>query len=442
LSVVTRRDFLSQAALGAMLAALAPDRSPAQRGQVTDASTGARIKLMRRDETTLRLGGEGDDYHMSWGMDDRQFVAVCDGVGWLDRPKGIYNSRLFAVSGEPQNASFTDIPGYPELIPLGDGAARYYGFGTLALEGRIYQYLATPNHSFGQADPRFIGAKLIYSPDNGKTWGNQNGSSPVVWEPWTHRSRDNMVFFEEQQDAFSLLSILQMGRHYEANRDGFVYVYAPNGNTEGTMNQLVMFRVRKARMLAREHYEYFAGTGRNGAATWTCEIGARAVVHTFPSGWVNKSVHPWSWIPSLTYNAPLGLYMMVNWGTGCAPDGSWFGKPSYLGFWTARDPWGPWMQIHEETAWLPDGDSAARAYSPQIAPKWVAPDGKSFWLVWSDFQKKDDNGDLERLEADLAAKIERKQTLSENDAVRVRSVMARAQPYYSFNAQRVDLELA
>ena len=42
-----------------------------------------------------------------------------------------------------------------------------------------------------------------------------------------------------------MLTILQMGKGYAENRDGFLYVYAPNGSTEGTMNQLVLFRVPK-----------------------------------------------------------------------------------------------------------------------------------------------------------------------------------------------------
>jgi len=42
---------------------------------------------------------------------------------------------------------------------------------------------------------------------------------------------------------------------------------------------------------------------------------------------------------------------MVNWGMGCSPEG--------------------------------------RAYQPQIAPKWIAEDGRSLWLVWTDFQEID-----------------------------------------------------
>ena len=81
--------------------------------------------------------------------------------------------------------------------------------------------------------------------------------------------------------------------------------------------------------------------------------------------------------------------MMVNWGMGCDSDGKWFGKPSYLGFWIAAYPWGLWNQVYEETAWAPEGDSAARAYQPQIIPKWIAKDGKSFWLAFTDYQVVD-----------------------------------------------------
>ena len=71
---------------------------------------------------------------------------------------------------------------------------------------------------------------------------------------------------------------------------------------------------------------------------------------------------------------------------GLTKRGGWFGKPSYLGFWTAPKPWGPWKQIYEEREWTPGGEQAARCYQPQIAPKWIAKDGKTFWLVWTDWQ--------------------------------------------------------
>jgi hypothetical protein len=397
-------------------------------------------RATRREETTLRLGGHGDNWHMTWAADDTQLVALCDGAGWPDDWTKLHNTHLYRLTGEPADARFESLAGYPDLcdpVPYTDtGFCRYYGFGTLALGTHVYQFLSTSHQSTEQGGAgRFVGAKLIYSADGGRTWCNQDGSAPVAWEPSAERSRENMVFFEEPQEAFSLLAVLQMGRDYADNSDGYVYVYAPNGNTEGTMNQLVMFRVRRDRLLDRSAYEYFGALRPDGTADWTAEIEQRGVVHTFPSGWVNE-IGPYAWHPSVAYDAPLGLYLMANWGMGCSADGDWFGKPSYLGLWSAPEPWGPWTQFHEDTAWRPAGDEGARAYQPQIAPKWIAPDGRSFWLVWTDFQNTAGLGGpalAERIYgiAGEAASVE--------DCARE---LTRLQPRYCFNAQRVDLTIA
>ena len=362
-------------------------------------------KMHRLEETTLRLGGAGDNWHMTWARDGKTYVSLCDGSGWPGLPQASYNSRMFTITGVPPQVTFGYLSGYPDLInrPGTRELSRYYNFGTLALNSTLYQFLSTPNHPFNEPDPRFVGAKLIYSPDLGQTWCNQDGSSPVRWEPWGARTRDNMLFFEEEGDAFSLLTVVQMGQDYRLNTDGYVYLYAPNGNREGTMNQLVLARVPTGRLLDRPAYEFFAGYGAGGAATWTSDLAARRVVHTFPPGWVNTLIHPYAWHPCVVYYAPLDLFLMANWGMGCGPHGEWFGRPSYLGFWTAPRPWGPWTQVHEETAWQPANDPGARAYQPQIAPQWIAADGRSFWLVWTDFQE----------------------------------IAGRGRPYYAYNLQQV-----
>lgn len=352
--------------------------------------------LKRLEDTVRRTGGSGDNFHMTWTRNGNKFASLNDGNGWPEI-EGIsgsrYNTRLLEVAGDAEQPSFRDMAGFPDLqVYHGTpNINRYYGFGHIALDDYVYLFMSTPNHRFlyqiGKPWPgaRFFGAKLIYSPDLGKTWKNQNGS-PVVWEPWEDRNKGNMVFFDEPDESFSLLTVLQMGKNYEHNRDGYVYVYAPNGNVEGKMNQLVMFRVRREEVLNRAAYQYFVSRNRDGTANWSSNIHERGIVHTFPSGWVNTDIHPYSWHPSVVYNAGLGVYMMANWGMGCTPEGLWFGKPSYLGFWTAVHPWGPWTQIHEEEAWMPAEDPNARAYQSQISPKWIAEDGKSFWMVWTDFQ--------------------------------------------------------
>jgi hypothetical protein len=397
-------------------------------------------RVVLRDETLLRLGGYGDNFHTTW-TDDGQLVALCDGAGFRgasDWTK-FYNSRLFAMRGTPPDVTFGDVPGYPELVTNAldrdPHRAQFYSFATISIEGEIFQFLSTPYQDDGpEPTLRFSGAKLISSPDGGATWRNQDGSTPVRWEDRGERSRDTMVFWMEPQESFALLSVLQMGQEYRLNTDGFVYVYAPNGLVDGEMNELVMFRVPKDRVLDRGAYEYFAGLDAAGAARWSADIADRRPLHVFPTGWVTARDHPYSWMPSVTYDAPLGLYLMASWGTPASDDGTWFTAPSYLGIWTAETPWGPWTQIHEDVSWMPGGDERARCYQPQIPPMWIADDGLSFWLLWTDYQPGLPAGVVEGTYREIARTAE---TLAEW-VERTSGIM----PYYGVNVQRVELVLA
>ena len=386
-------------------------------------------RIERLDDTIIKPTGIGDNWLMTWADDDNQFVSLNDGFGWDDIPEytgKMYSSKVYIISGDPPEHRFKYLPGYPDCENKFNTAStytRYYGFAILAVEGYIYHFLSTPKEPYGAKGNAFIGVKLIYTEDNGKTWKNQDGSHPVQWEEWEKRDRNNMLFFYEPQNAFSLLSVLQMGKDYSLNKDGYVYIYAPNGSVDGKMNQLVMLRVKKDKILNRDNYEYFVSLNPDGEATWSSEINKRGIVYTFPEGWVNwkigspNSAHPYGWQPSVVYNAPLDIYMMTNWGTGVEKSsGDWFTKPSYLGFWTAPKPWGPWTQVHEDAEWLPGGDRDARAYQPQISPKWIAEDGRSFWLVWTDFRLVHERPKSEDLSA---------------------TGLKKARPYYAFNCQKV-----
>jgi hypothetical protein len=391
----TRRTFLAQSAIAGGLAAVATSAAWGRDDLTVLTSSPRRTKapfikgVIRRDETSKILGrGVGDSFPICWGNDNRQYVSICDGNGYFEGQKD-FNTRVFAISGDAENAVLDNLPGYPSILHE-ERLADAYGFGMAAVNGRIYQFLTSENLPLTPENiklgERHVGVTAIYSPDSGRTWCNAHGSTPVARQTWESRSRSNMLFFEETQDAFAFLCPLQMGRNYEANRDGYVYIYSPNGSADGTMNQLVMLRVLKTRILDRSAYEFFGGFGTAGRAVWVKAIDERATVHSFPGGWVNKTEVPFAWFPSVTYNIPLGLYMMASFGNSAAADGRWFAKPSYLGIWVAQHPWGPWTQIHEDLAWMPNGDHAARCYCPQIAPKWISRDGKSFWMIWSDYQ--------------------------------------------------------
>jgi hypothetical protein len=410
----TRRKVIQQVAAAGALAAGRICATPFAMASATDASPPSqaprrrrttpysRIKgLIRREETLSRIDIGAGGFKLSWAADGSQFMSWADGVD-LAKTK-VCHCRVDVVSGDPPNPTFADLPGYPDMIAKMEGTdSAYWGSSCLALDGCVYQFLMTPSHDWlkpgGGLWPGYhaAGAKLIYSSDNGLTWRNQDGSTPVVWERWHDRSRKNMVFFEEQPvGAFASPVFLQMGQDYGLNKDGYAYVYSPNGLTDGTMNELVMFRVPKARILDRSAYEFFSGRRSDGRPQWTKDIASRRVVHTFPRGWVNRMIpgmSPYSWTPDVTYNEPLGVYLLTSFGNGVSPTGERFAKPSYLGFWIAPDPWGPFTQIHEELAWTPGNDADSRAIGPTIPPKWISADGKTFWLAWSDYGYKTEAG--------------------------------------------------
>ena len=123
-------------------------------------------------------------------------------------------------------------------------------------------------------------------------------------------------------------------------------------------------------------------------------------------------------------------------------NGEWFGKPSYLGIWVASNPWGPFRQIHEETAWLPKGEIESRAIHPRIPPKWMAADGKSFWLIWGEIRYKGSGGETEHPDQGF---MEISRDIVNDDPRLARVVYEwsqRHQPHTKFNMQRVDLILS
>ena len=448
--MTTRRTFIKRSAAGIAATAI---QSVLNTDETFAASTsgelkdGGRIRSMsRREDTIIRRGGYLSVGQFAWLADDQQLFVVGDGCGWPKVRDKYWSTRFYKIDGSAKTARFHELSNQPDMLiwdwmdTSGDKSAWYPG-GVISVDGCIYAYLSTfdrplnihtpgswTNYPSNWKGVTFNTTKVIYSPDNGRTWHNQDGSTPVVLERQPEKSAKNMLFFRHRNGVFTGPIFLQMGKDYQDNRDGYVYAYSANGTVDsggwttpvvelGALNELVMFRVPKTKILDASAYEYLAGLQPDGSAIWVKDIEARAVVHTFPKSWGASS---------FAYNKPLGLYMMAGGGGGSGP----MGKGSYIAFWVAPNPWGPWKQIpwtpHGDEVWKNPAMPTSRPGGAAIIPKWIAEDGKTFWIAWSEATPYDINEPL------MMSKTE-----AEFNKASVE--WGEASPYYSFNAQRVDV---
>src|SRR5262245_34103924 len=128
-----------QMLLGRMLIGLACGAAFCRSTLGEDRSPPKVIGARRLDNTIARLGGDGDNWHMTWLSDDRVVAGLCDGNArpWPNVPHDNYNSKLISIRGVPPKLDFSDVRGYPQVpgSPQPPILSRYYGFGILAVDG-------------------------------------------------------------------------------------------------------------------------------------------------------------------------------------------------------------------------------------------------------------------------------------------------------------------
>jgi hypothetical protein len=244
------------------------------------------------------------------------------------------------------------------------------------------------------------------SPDNGATWyrvdrhGRNRKLGPQ--DPVRNEVTPSEMFFleefglrhqEREAYPFSFLDFVQCGKDNAAAKDGFLYVYSPEG---AHSHKLLLARVAKNRVGVRSAWEYFARYEKD-RPLWTKNIRKRGYAHVFPMKSHDGKYFGWySWLPSVVWNEGLGLYIMVNGGTYAGRHMTASGQDYYnrwmhtrtgsLGFWYSEAPYGPWRRFYYTDYWTVD-DSGNRTYQPKLSPKWISADGRQMVLIWSDAMK-------------------------------------------------------
>jgi len=356
-------------------------------------------------DTLLRSENPGDNWCITWAADGSQVTSMCDG-NWLAEPDG-YHSHLYRILGDPDGFQVEDIPSYP--LFRGGGAGSWFGYGIVSVDGILYSVVSKTPGDGGWAGP-FRGIKLLASKDNGVTWHRvdregrwrrlKGPSDPARLEV----NADEMLLLEEHglphksQVAypFSHVSFVQRGKDNGAAKDDYIYIHSPEG---AHSNRLLLARVKKDRIGHHSQWEYFRRHDGD-RALWTRDINQRGPVHVFPKTNDAGNYFGWySWLPSVVWNEPLSLYIMVNGGT-CGGytmtdedddyyDSWMHSETGSVGLWYAAKAWGPWHQFYYTDRWIVDSP-ANRTYQPKLSPKWISADGKDMELIWSDAGKNEE----------------------------------------------------
>jgi hypothetical protein len=313
----------------------------------------------------------GDNWCITWSDDDHQYTSQDDGFGWQGEKN--YNNRVWRIAGGPDDFRAEFLSGFPEYLQTGG----WYGYGICSVDGVLYHFITRTVEDHWSVP--FQGARLVYSPDHGKTWLRHDGA-PAESDRFSTEPETMFFWRKGPEWAFSQLAFVQCGRDNSLARDEFVYAYSPNGKRPHELN---LARVRQDRIRDRSAWRYFARHTPDGGAVWTEteDVAGRGAVHTFRHGW-----GLYSWLPSVVYNPGLDLFIMANGGTERLGDRWMHDRTGSLGCWWSEEPWGPWHQFYYTADWYVDSPRNL-CYQPKLSPKWISDDGREMVLISSDAQR-------------------------------------------------------
>ncbi|HTT02130.1 MAG TPA: hypothetical protein VMG11_08575 [Steroidobacteraceae bacterium] len=315
-----------------------------------------------------------DLWPTTWAADGNLYAAWGDGGGFngTERNKATGRASLgFArISGFPQTGNTASIAGQNVWGQAPAFAEHQASFGgkvddLIAIHGVLYaQGGLWTRANCNCSDPTVKGEDnpsartLAWSADLGRTW---------QIAPWS--------------SANDLGSTLQFGADYAGAFDpAHVYFYYQGDLTQDPTH-LYLRRVRIEDLMADPatsgHFEYFAGVDPSGAARWSPMKESAAAV--FVDGNVAPGVYATA---SVVYDAPLGRYLLSTF------HGEHAGQ---IGFFESRAPWGPWDTLAYYDDWGGFNETAGAALGVNFPTKWISPDGKTLWAVFSGINNGADN---------------------------------------------------
>ncbi len=301
------------------------------------------IRQLRWDQETVKLGARaGDNWPITWVRDDQQITAWGDGPGFDEQPPRL--SMGFArISGNPPNVHGRDFTSDADTVE-GGGSSAIKASGLLMVDGILYLWVR--NYRPAESDD-FTNARLAWSVNSGTNW---------TWADWHFT------------DTFGCPEFVQFGPDYAGARDGYVYVASQaNDSAYGYSPDIVLARVPKPKVPDRHQYEFFTGLDADGQPTWSPDLNQRRPI--FIDAYGTQRI-------AITYNAGLKRYLLT---TSHRPAGSKATHTPALGVFDAPEPWGPWTTVDYDDHW----SGKNRTYHHKFPTKWMSPDGRTLWLLYS-----------------------------------------------------------
>ena len=304
--------------------------------------------------THRRLAPGSDNWPSTWADDDHLYSAWGDGGGFGGtNSQGRVLLGVARITGGPNDYVGKNIwGGHQSEKPAQFGGKSY---GILSVAGVLYMWVAP------QPNPHLDHSQIASSRDHGASWQLADWKFP----------------FENQ---LTVPTFLNFGRDYAGARDDYVYSYyihpawGPGKATKTTAHtfdvhqpgRIHLSRVPKSAILERGRYEFFAGTGHNGAPIWAADLAKKKPVFEDPNGV--------GWNLSVSYNAGLRRYFLCTEHTETHA-----GK---LGIFDAPEPWGPWTTVAYEEAWG-KGTIEVSTFYWNFPTKWLSADGTRFTLIFT-----------------------------------------------------------
>jgi hypothetical protein len=203
----------------------------------------------------IPFGSTGDLWMSTWGDDDKLYMTWGDGGGpGQDPTNPMFQTDAGVAALEGSVPYFTNTASAFECIRsihIPDGIA-WEGqddkpSSILCIDGRLYLAGRTP------AGDNPVYGYIAYSDDYGLNW------TEVADSPWTL----------EVNSVFRILMMINMGKNYELNSDGYVYAIGIGNPCWWSSGEAFLCRVGKYLILDYSSFEYLSEIDSNENPVWS-----------------------------------------------------------------------------------------------------------------------------------------------------------------------------